>query len=92
MTKIDGRNKATAAKQINDSLQRLQTDHIDLLQFHEVIRDSDPDRIFFPGGALDAVLEAKKAGKIRYIGFQRSQEPGYTFEDAGDGVRSSIHI
>src|ERR1700751_708609 len=76
MTKIDGRNKATAAKQINDSLQRLQTDHIDLLQFHEVIRDGDPDRIFFPGGALDAVLEAKKAGKIRYIGFTWHKTPG----------------
>src|ERR1700758_3716360 len=69
MTKIDGRNKATASKQINDSLQRLQTDHIDLLQFHEVIRDSDPDRIFADGGALEAVKQAKKAGKVRYIGF-----------------------
>jgi len=69
MTKIDGRNKATAASQINESLQRLQTDRIDLLQFHEVIRDNDPDRIFAAGGALEAVLEAKKAGKIRYIGF-----------------------
>ena len=48
MTKIDGRNKTTAATQINESLRRLQTDRIDLLQFHEVIRDSDPDRIFAP--------------------------------------------
>ena len=59
MTKIDGRNKATAASQINESLKRLQTDRIDLLQFHEVIRDNDPDRIFASGGALEAVLEAK---------------------------------
>jgi predicted aldo/keto reductase-like oxidoreductase len=75
MTKIDGRNKATAEKQINDSLQRLQTDHIDLLQFHEVIRDTDPDRIFAAGGALEAVLEAKKAGKVRYIGFTGHKSP-----------------
>src|ERR1700683_2289283 len=75
MTKIDGRNRATAAKQIDDSLRRLQTDHVDLLQFHEVIRDTDPDRIFATGGALEAVLEAKKAGKIRYIGFTRTKRP-----------------
>src|ERR1700686_5316866 len=75
MTKIDGRNKATAANQINDSLKRLQTDHVDLLQFHEVIRDTDPDRIFAAGGALEAVLEAKKAGKLRYIGFTGHKSP-----------------
>ncbi|MGA8437885.1 MAG: aldo/keto reductase [Candidatus Sulfotelmatobacter sp.] len=75
MTKIDGRNKATAEKQINDSLQRLQTDHVDLLQFHEVIRDTDPDRIFAAGGALEAVLEAKKTGKVRYIGFTGHKSP-----------------
>jgi len=74
MTKIDGRNKA-AASQINESLKRLQTDRIDLLQFHEVIRDNDPDRIFAAGGALEAVLEAKKAGKIRYIGFTGHKSP-----------------
>jgi len=75
MTKIDGRNKATAEKQINDSLKRLQTDHVDLLQFHEVIRDTDPDRIFAAGGALEAVLEAKKAGKLRYVGFTGHKSP-----------------
>jgi predicted aldo/keto reductase-like oxidoreductase len=75
MTKIDGRNKATAVHQINDSLKRLQTDRIDLLQFHEVIRDSDPDRIFAAGGALEAVLEARKAGKVRYIGFTGHKSP-----------------
>ena len=74
MTKIDGRNKA-AASQINESLKRLQTDRIDLLQFHEVIRDNDPDRIFAAGGALEAVLEARKAGKIRYIGFTGHKSP-----------------
>ena len=75
MTKIDGRNKAAAATQINESLRRLQTDRIDLLQFHEVIRDSDPDRIFTKGGAMEAVLEAKKAGKIRFIGFTGHKSP-----------------
>jgi len=75
MTKIDGRNKTAAASQINESLRRLQTDRIDLLQFHEVIRVSDPDRIFAKGGAMEAVLEAKKAGKIRFIGFTGHKSP-----------------
>ena len=75
MTKLDGRNKATAAGQLDESLNRLGTDHIDLLQFHEVIRETDPDRIFASGGALEAVLEAKKAGKVRYIGFTGHKSP-----------------
>src|SRR5436305_77632 len=75
MTKIDGRSKQGAAQQLDESLKRLQTDHVDLLQFHEVIRMEDPDRIFAPGGALEAVLEAKKAGKIRYIGFTGHKDP-----------------
>jgi predicted aldo/keto reductase-like oxidoreductase len=75
MSKIDGRTKAAATSQINDSLRRLQTDRIDLLQFHEVIRDTDPDRIFAKGGAMEAVLEAQKAGKIRLIGFTGHKSP-----------------
>jgi len=75
MSKIDGRTKAAAASQVNESLRRLQTDRIDLLQFHEVIRDTDPDRIFAKGGALEAVLEAQKAGKIRLIGFTGHKSP-----------------
>jgi predicted aldo/keto reductase-like oxidoreductase len=75
MSKIDGRTKAAAASQINESLRRLQTDRIDLLQFHEVIRDTDPDRIFAAGGALESVLEAQKAGKIRFIGFTGHKSP-----------------
>src|ERR1700747_1944721 len=67
MTKIDGRDKKTAGQQLNESLRRLQTDHLDLLQFHEIIRMSDPDRIFAPGGALEAALAAKQAGELRYI-------------------------
>ncbi|HZQ47909.1 MAG TPA: aldo/keto reductase [Verrucomicrobiae bacterium] len=75
MTKIDGRTKDTAAKQLDESLRRLQTDHLDLLQFHEIIRMEDPDRIFAPGGALEAVLEARQAGKVRYIGFTGHKDP-----------------
>src|SRR2546429_3492242 len=74
MSKIDGRTKAAAASQINESLRRLQTDRIDLLQFHEVIRDTDPDRIFAEGG-MEAVLEAQKAGKVRFIGFTGHKSP-----------------
>src|SRR5579864_322369 len=75
MTKIDGRTKKAAAQQIEESLRRLQTDHIDLLQFHEVIRDSDPERIFGAGGGMEAALDAKKAGKIRYLGFTGHKSP-----------------
>ena len=75
MSKIDGRSKAAAASQIDESLRRLQTDRIDLLQFHEVIRDTDPDRIFAAGGAMEAVLEAQKAGKISFIGFTGHKSP-----------------
>jgi predicted aldo/keto reductase-like oxidoreductase len=75
MSKIDGRTKAAAASQINESLRRLQTDRIDLLQFHEVIRDTDADRIFADGGGMEAVLEAQKAGKIRFIGFTGHKSP-----------------
>ena len=75
MTKIDGRTKKAAAEQINQCLQRLQTDHIDLMQHHEVIRLEDPDRIFAAGGAQEAMMEAKQAGKIRYIGFTGHKDP-----------------
>ena len=75
MSKIDGRSNAAATSQINESLRRLQTDRIDLLQFHEVIRDTDPDRIFAKGGAMEVVLKAKKAGKIRFIGFTGHKSP-----------------
>jgi len=74
MTKIDGRNKTAATAQLNESLRRLQTDRIDLLQFHEVIRDSDPDR-FFAEGAMEVVQEAQKAGKVRFIGFTGHKSP-----------------
>ena len=75
MTKIDGRTKSSCAQQIDQSLQRLQTDHVDLMQFHEVIRLEDPDRIFAEGGAMEAMLAAKKAGKVRFIGFTGHKDP-----------------
>ena len=75
MTKFDGRTKASTASQIDESLKRLQTDVIDLMQYHENIRMNDPDRFFATGGPLEALLEAKKAGKIRYIGFTGHKDP-----------------
>lgn len=75
MTKFDGRTKKSAALQIDESLARLQTDHVDLLQFHENIRLEDPDRFFAEGGAAEALLEAKRAGKTRYIGFTGHKDP-----------------
>ena len=101
MTKIDGRTKEEASKQIDESLKRLKTDHVDLLQFHEVIRYDDPDRIFAKGGAIEAFLDAKKAGKTRYIGFTGHKDPhihlymlevadkhGFTF----DSVQMPINV
>jgi uncharacterized protein len=75
MTKLDGRNASAAAQQLDDSLRRLQTDRIDLIQFHEVIRYTDPSRIFAPGGAMEAVFKAKQAGKVRYVGFTGHKSP-----------------
>jgi predicted aldo/keto reductase-like oxidoreductase len=75
MTKIDGRTRQSAAQQIDESLQRLQTDHLDLLQFHEVIRLEDPDRFFAADGAVEAMRAAQKAGKIRFIGFTGHKDP-----------------
>src|SRR5215469_11671445 len=75
MTKIDGQTKKAAEQQLEESLRRLQTDHIDLLQFHEVIRETDPARIFAAGGSMEVALAAKKAGKIRYIGFTGHKNP-----------------
>jgi predicted aldo/keto reductase-like oxidoreductase len=80
MTKLDGRNATTAAEQLDDSLRRLQTDRIDLIQFHEIIRNSDPQLIFAPGGAIEAMLKARQAGKVRYIGFTGHKSPDIHLE------------
>jgi aryl-alcohol dehydrogenase-like predicted oxidoreductase len=75
MTKIDGQTRKAATQQLEESLRRLQTDHIDLLQFHEILRMEDPARIFASGGGMEAVVKAKKAGKVRYIGFTGHKSP-----------------
>src|SRR5438105_11870623 len=76
MTKIDGRSKREAARQLDESLRRLQTDCIDLVQHHEVIRFDDPHRMFDESeGANTALLEARRAGKLRYIGFTGHKDP-----------------
>ena len=75
MTKIDGRSKREAARQLEESLQRLETDCIDLVQHHEVIRFEDPHRIFDEEGAHAALLEARQTGKLRYIGFTGHKDP-----------------
>lgn len=75
MTKVDGRTKKEAATQIDASLQRMRTDRIDLVQHHEILRFDDPDRVFAEGGAMEAFVEAKQAGKLRYIGFTGHKDP-----------------
>src|SRR5262245_12731787 len=75
MTKIDGRSKKEAAKQLDESLRRLQVDTIDLVQHHEILRYEDPHRIFHEEGANAALVEARQAGKLRYIGFTGHKDP-----------------
>jgi uncharacterized protein len=75
MTKLDGRTRNAASSQLDESLKRLKTDRIDLVQLHEIIRFEDPDRIFADDGALAALLDAKKAGKLRFIGFTGHKDP-----------------
>ncbi len=75
MTKIDGRSRAEATRQLDASLLRLQTDHIDLVQHHEILRYEDPHRIFDEDGAHGALMDARKAGKIRYLGFTGHKDP-----------------
>jgi len=75
MTKIDGRSKKEAKRQLDESLKRLKVDMIDLVQHHEILRFEDPHRIFDEEGAHAALLSAKKEGKIRYIGFTGHKDP-----------------
>jgi uncharacterized protein len=75
MTKVCGRDRKTAEEQLHDSLRRLQTDVIDVWQFHEVNYDNDPDWIFQADGAIEAAVAARQAGKIRFIGFTGHKSP-----------------
>jgi uncharacterized protein len=75
MTKLDGRTAQAAEQQLEQSLKRLQADHIDLIQLHEVIRMDDPERIFAKGGSLEYLEKAKKEGKVRFIGFTGHKSP-----------------
>jgi aryl-alcohol dehydrogenase-like predicted oxidoreductase len=101
MTKIDGRSRAAAAKQIDDCLRRLETDVIDLMQIHEVIRASDPERVFAPDGAIHALLAARKAGKLRYLGFTGHKDPaihlkmleaGFAHQFTPDAVQMPLNL
>jgi aryl-alcohol dehydrogenase-like predicted oxidoreductase len=77
MTKVctHGRDKKVAMQQLEQSLKRLQTDHLDLWQIHECVYYNDPDRHFAKGGVVEALDEAKKAGKVRYVGFTGHKDP-----------------
>ncbi len=75
MTKIDGRSKESATRQLDESLKRFGVDQIDLVQHHEILRYEDPHRIFDPDGANAALIRAREAGKIRYIGFTGHKDP-----------------
>ncbi|WP_260740021.1 aldo/keto reductase [Tunturiibacter lichenicola] len=92
MTKMDGRTADEYNKQLEQSLGRLQTDMIDLVQFHEVIRFEDPDRIFASGGAIEAAIAAQKAGKIRYIGFTGHKDPAVHLRMLETAQRHSFHF
>jgi predicted aldo/keto reductase-like oxidoreductase len=92
MSKIDGQTKASAAKQIDESLKRLQTDHVDLMQFHEVIRTDDPDKIFAPGGSIEAMLAAQKAGKVRFIGFTGHKSPNMHLKMLRVAAENKFHF
>jgi aryl-alcohol dehydrogenase-like predicted oxidoreductase len=74
MTKVDGRTKQAANQQLEESLRRLRTDHVDLWQFHEIIRFEDAELVFSQGG-MEAALEAREAGKVRFIGFTGHKDP-----------------
>jgi predicted aldo/keto reductase-like oxidoreductase len=75
MTKLDGRDAKSATMQLDESLKRLQVDHVDLIQFHDVARMDDPEKIFAPAGALEGMIKARTTGKVRYIGFTGHKSP-----------------
>ncbi len=92
MTKLDGRTASAAQQQLEDSLRRLQTDHIDLVQIHEVIRMNDPERIFASGGSMETLMKAKQAGKLRYIGFTGHKSPEIHLHMIETAVKHGFHF
>jgi predicted aldo/keto reductase-like oxidoreductase len=92
MTKFNGRTREMAAKNIDTSLQRMQVDHIDLIQLHENIRMEDPDRYFGPGGAHEAVMAAKKAGKVRFVGFTGHKDPAVHLRMLDVAAQNGFHF
>jgi len=89
MTKVctHGRDRKVAMQQLEESLRRLRTDHLDLWQIHEVIHDDDPDRCFAPGGAIEALDQAKKEGKVRFVGFTGHKDPAIHLKMLARGYR-----
>jgi len=77
MTKFDGRDRWTATAQLDESLRRLQTDHVDLWQINENNRPDDAERVFAHGGAIEAMVAAQQAGKVRFLGFTGHKNPAY---------------
>lgn len=92
MTKFDGRTKASAAKQIDESLKRLETDRVDLMQIHEIIRVEDPDRVFRDGGAMEALRDARQAGKVRFIGFTGHKDPFIHLRTLELAAKHQVHF
>ncbi|HTM53887.1 MAG TPA: aldo/keto reductase [Pirellulales bacterium] len=92
MTKFDGRTKKLAAQQIDESLKRLGTDHVDLMQYHEVIRLEDPDRFFGEDGAGEALLAAQKAGKTRFLGFTGHKDPAVHLRMLAQAKERGFHF
>jgi uncharacterized protein len=98
MTKVctHGRDKKVAMRQLDESLKRLQTDHLDLWQIHECVWDNDPERHFAKGGVIEALDEAKKAGKVRYVGFTGHKKPAIhlkmlSYDYAFDSVQMPLN-
>jgi predicted aldo/keto reductase-like oxidoreductase len=92
MTKFNGRTREMAAKNIDESLRRMQVETIDLIQLHENIRMEDPDRYFAPGGAHEAVMAAKKAGKIRFVGFTGHKDPAVHLRMLDVAAQNNFHF
>jgi predicted aldo/keto reductase-like oxidoreductase len=92
MTKLDGRTKDSANKQLEDSLKRLQTDRIDLVQVHENIRMEDADHVFAKGGAMEALIAAKQAGKLRFIGFTGHKDPSIHLHMLDVAKKNNFHF